>query len=253
MYRLSVSLDSPAKNLALDEALLDWAEMQPGGVELVRLWEPDVPFVVVGRSSRLEEEVDLAACQQQGVSVFRRSSGGAAIVTGPGCLMYAVILSYHQRPELRPIDQAHSAVLDRMLKAVRPLVPNVACAGTSDLILQTSPAGQTSPTCKNRGWKFSGNSMRAKRNHFLYHGTLLCNFDLSLITTCLRTPPRQPEYREQRSHDQFVVNLSVPIETLREAIFKSWEAHDFLTDWPREQTFKLATTRYLQESWTRLL
>jgi len=247
MYRLGVSLDSPAKNLALDEALLDWAELQPGGVEIVRLWEPDVPFVVVGRSSRLEQEVDLAACQQRGIPALRRSSGGAAIVTGPGCLMYAVVLSYHRRPELRPINQAHSGVLDRMLKALRPLVPNIDFSGTSDLVLQPSLTG------KHPGWKFSGNSMRAKRNHFLYHGTLLSNFDLSLITTCLRTPPRQPEYRQQRSHDQFVVNLSVPIETLREAIFEAWEADDFLTDWPREQTLKLATTRYLQESWTRIL
>ena len=47
-------------------------------------------MVVVGRSSRLDEEVHLDACRAAGVPVLRRPSGGAAIVSGPGCLMYAL-------------------------------------------------------------------------------------------------------------------------------------------------------------------
>ncbi len=35
-----------------------------------------------------------------GIPVLRRASGGAAIVIGPGCLMYALVLSYELRPSL---------------------------------------------------------------------------------------------------------------------------------------------------------
>jgi len=55
--------------------------------------------------------------------------------------------------------------------------------------------------------KFSGNSSRVKRGHLLYHGTLLYDFPLGLISDCLRTPPRQPHYRERRSHGEFVNNI----------------------------------------------
>ncbi len=89
------------------------AEEGAGG-EVLRLWEPAATMVVLGSSSRLETEVRLAACQNDHVPVLRRSSGGAAIVTGPGCLMYAVVLDLRLRPDLRAIDRAHRYVLNAM-------------------------------------------------------------------------------------------------------------------------------------------
>jgi hypothetical protein len=96
MQLLSLTLPTPAENVALDEALLD--EAQAGAAEageVLRLWEAPRPFVVIGRSSRIAEEVNLAAASAW--TVIRRCSGGAAVVAGPGCLMYAVVLSYERR------------------------------------------------------------------------------------------------------------------------------------------------------------
>src|SRR5262245_47391055 len=107
MDRLELTLATPADNVALDEALLDWAEDDGLEWEFLRIWESQTPIVVVGRSSRIEQEVNLATCHERGIPVLRRSSGGAAIVTGPGCLMFAVVLSYQSRPELRDIRRAH--------------------------------------------------------------------------------------------------------------------------------------------------
>lgn len=96
-------LPTPAENLAFDEALLEWAEENVPDGEFLRLWESPTPMVVVGRSSRVAKEVNEAFCRQENIPILRRSSGGAAIVTGPGCLMYAVVLSYTKRPELKDI------------------------------------------------------------------------------------------------------------------------------------------------------
>ena len=98
MKLLILSLESPAANLALDEALLEQAEAGAGPSEVLRLWEPTDPCVVVGRSSRVAVEVKQEACRQAGIPVLRRCSGGAAVVTGPGCLMYSVVLSYRDHP-----------------------------------------------------------------------------------------------------------------------------------------------------------
>jgi lipoate-protein ligase A len=235
MRLLDLTLPTPAENFALDEALLDQAELAGKPTETLRLWEPGEPMVVVGRASRIGAEVHREACRERGIPILRRSSGGAAIVTGPGCLMYAVVLSYALRPTLRATDHAHRFVLGTIASALRPLVPEVACRGISDMAVGPR--------------KFSGNSMRCKRDHFLYHGTLLYDFPLELIDACLRMPPRQPQYRAGRAHGTFVTNLPVGVARIRRALVAAWDAHDPLTDWPRKTTARLVAETYGRPEW----
>ncbi len=110
MRSIDLTLTTPAENLALDEALLDWAEDENPEWEFVRVWESPQPIVVVGRSSRVNEEVHAQRCAELAIPILRRSSGGAAVVAGPGCLMYAVVLSYQSRPALRDITRARMGV-----------------------------------------------------------------------------------------------------------------------------------------------
>lgn len=244
MDRLELTLPTPAENVALDEALLDWAEEDGPEWEFLRLWESQTPIVVVGRSSRIEQEVNLATCHEREIPVLRRSSGGAAIVAGPGCLMFAVVLSYQSRPELRDIRRAHGEVLDRLAATLRPYVSpaDVVRAGTSDLTFVEKAAAAPAR-------KFSGNSLRAKRTHLLYHGTLLYDFDLALIATCLREPPRQPEYRQARRHGDFVTNLPLARETLIEAIDAAWPTKNTLANWPHKRVASLVTERFNRDDW----
>jgi lipoate---protein ligase len=216
---LDLTLPTPAENLALDEALLEQAESGDEPSAVLRLWESPEPMVVLGRSSRVADEVDEAQCQRLGLPVLRRASGGAAVVVGPGCLMYAAVLSYELHPQLQMINQAHCHALGILAAAVRRLVPEAICCGTSDLAVD--------------GRKFSGNSLRCKRTHLLYHGTLLYDFPLSLISDCLKTPPRQPEYRQGRRHEDFVTNLPVTADQLRQALIAEWQADTPLENWPR--------------------
>jgi lipoate-protein ligase A len=243
MLSVHVTLPTAAENIALDEALLDVAEEGAGDDELFRLWESPVPVVVTGRSSRISAEVDLPNCQSKGIEILRRSSGGAAIVAGPGCLMYAVVISHKSRPELLDITRAHRFVMKRIADAIRPLVEGlgaVQVVGTSDLAFDE---GKTAPR------KFSGNSLRVKRSHFLYHGTILYDFDLSLIAACLLTPPRQPEYRERRPHTNFVVNLPVGRQNLMDALTTAWPTSGKLRDVPMARVKKLVAGRFGQRAW----
>jgi lipoate-protein ligase A len=235
MRLLDLTLPSPAENLALDEALLETAEEAGRPTETLRLWEPPRPMAVIGRASRVEEEVRREECERRGIPVLRRTSGGAAIVAGPGCLMYAVVLSYELRPHLRLIDHAHQFVLGRLQSALRPLAPEVEFRGTCDLALN--------------GRKVSGNSMRARKSHLLYHGTVLYDFDLDLIEACLKTPPRQPDYRQGRSHREFVANLSATVAELRASLAAGWETSEVVVPWPEETTRRLAEERYSRKQW----
>jgi lipoate-protein ligase A len=239
MKLLDITLPDSASELAVEEALLDEAEGQSQGrpefPELFRLWEPAQTIAVCGRSSPLKTEINLEFCQRESVEVFRRCSGGQSIIAGPGCLMYAVLLDYRKRPELRPLDKAHQFVMRQMQSAIERTGITVQQQGTSDLTFQ------------NR--KFSGNSLRCKKNWLLYHGTILCDFDLSMISKCLGTPVRQPDYRRGRSHADFLIQLPIEIATLRTALTRQWQTHETLTDWPRERTESLKE-KYLSAAWT---
>lgn len=243
MHLLSLSLSDPAANLALDEALLEAAEAGEivGGV--LRLWEHPRHFVVLGRSSRAQEEVDLHACRRDGVAVLRRASGGATVVAGPGCLMYAVVVDASHDVRLPAIDAAHEFVLGRIAAALAPLAPGIQHSGTSDLTL---PGGGELP---GERVKVSGNALRCRRRAVLYHGTLLYDFDLSVIPRWLREPPRQPDYRRRRPHSAFVANLPTTRDALQQALIAGWNAQQPLTDWPSERVAELVAGRYAQPAW----
>lgn len=237
MLLLDISLPTAAENLALDEALLHSADEQIDAPELLRLWECPQYAAVLGRSGKVAEEVELAACNTAEVPILRRTSGGGTVLLGPGCLMYSLLLSYERRPNLRALDQAHHEVLSTLAVALNRLLPQLNCEprGTSDLV-----SGRR---------KFSGNSLRCKRNFLLYHGTLLYDFELRRIEELLKPPPRQPEYREQRRHCDFVMNLAQQPKPLRAALVNAWQVNDMATSWPQPLTQQLLESRYLRAEW----
>ena len=73
------------------------------------------------------------------------------------------------------------------------------------------------------GVKISGNAQQRKRTHFLHHGTLLCGFDLSLIAKYLNAPERQPEYRRDRPHAEFVTNLPATVAQVKRLLIAEWQ------------------------------
>ena len=239
MRHLTLTLDTPAENLALDEALLDTAESSeaPGGV--LRIWEPADYFVVLGRSSSAQVEVKLAACQRDRIPVLRRSSGGGTILAGPGCLMYAVVLDFETYPQLRKIDAAHQFVLQQLANRLTLDEGEVQLAGISDLAIRQSAL---------EPWrKFSGNALRLKRSHLIYHGTLLYDFDLPRILRYLASPARTPEYRHRRPHDEFVTNFPATRDVLVKQLLTAWRAESVLSAWPQVRTANLVHSKYTDD------
>ena len=242
---------SPAQHLAAEELLL---KDLPNG-ETLRIWEASETVVIVGRSSRIEAEVDLARCEKLEVPVLRRCSGGCAIVAGPGCLMYTVVLDLQLRPELRIIDQAHDYVLQRLVTALssvcnNPNAGSVARQGLSDLVVvregtSTRTAGEDLPSHR----KFSGNSLRITRDALLYHGTILYDFPVALISELLRQPPREPAYRNRRLHEHFVTNIHVEREPIISCLENAWETIKATTAPSTQSIDALVAEKYALDEW----
>ena len=189
------TFDSPEENLAFDDMLLAEAE------ETIRFWESSTPFLVLGRSGRADQEVNLAACEADGIPVLRRSSGGGTILQAPGCLNFALILSIETRPHLANVSASYCAILPAIIRALQ--VPGLAVE-MSDITLY--------------GKKVSGNAQRRSGGWLLHHGTLLHKLDISTVERLIAEPKRRPVHRAGRTHREFLTTIPITGEEMKQRL-----------------------------------
>lgn len=233
MKFLDLTMPTPAENLACDEALLDFCE-ETDAPEVLRVWEPADYFVVVGYSNKISIEVNRENCGAKTVPIFRRCSGGGAVVQGPGCLNYSLVLNFAENASLQTITQANRFIMERHRELFQLLLGNTVCVeGHTDLALD--------------GLKFSGNAQRRKKSFLLFHGTFLLDFDLPMIEQLLRMPSKQPSYRENRSHKNFLINLHRPATVLKTLLRQAWKASDKLETIP--EASRSLVEKYQSDDW----
>jgi lipoate---protein ligase len=229
------TFDTPQENLACDEALLDWCEESFNG-EILRFWQPRQHFVVLGYSNKARAEVNLDSCRELGFPILRRCSGGGTVLQGPGCLNYALILQIKSGSSFSGITEANAFIMNRHRNALNPLLNGkVLIQGYTDLSLG--------------GLKFSGNSQRRKRRCLLFHGSFLLDLDRDLIQRVLPMPSKQPAYRANRSHTDFLTNLRIEPAKIQNALRKAWTADDPLEEFPKDGIEHLAENKYATNEW----
>ncbi|CAN5386319.1 biotin/lipoate A/B protein ligase family protein [soil metagenome] len=232
---IDLNLDTLAENLALDELLPALADEEDAGPTL-RLWEWPEYAVVLGAGCRVEDDVDVDRCERDGIAIRRRSSGGGTVLLGPGCICSSLILPFVADPALRGVRSSYAWILQKVGAALKRLNPGIHLADVSDLAIG--------------GRKFSGCSQQRKREHLLHHGSVLFNFDIARISRYLKLPPRRPEYRESRSHEQFLTNLGGSAEQIAGGLQAEWNATLAVLALPLERAVLLAREKYETKEWT---
>jgi lipoate-protein ligase A len=251
------------QNLACDEALLEACNAGETG-EVLRFWESPDSFVVVGYGQSIGREVDSAACRERGIPILRRSSGGGTVLQGPGCLNYSLILRIRKHDGCRTITstndfimQRHRAVMARLAASLNPApalpetLPRVAAAGSKagePIVSLIEIQGVTDLTW--RGRKFSGNAQRRRQHALLFHGTFLLHLDLTLVDALLPHPSRQPGYRQNRRHSDFLTNLPVSAKAVKTALIQAWAATDGTAELPTAAMERLIAEQYGNPAWT---
>jgi len=235
MQYLDLTYPSPEENLACDEALLQICE-DGLNEDIIRFWEPHQHFVVLGLSGKIRSEVYPEPCKQKRIPILRRASGGGTVLQGPGCLNYSLILRILPSSPFASIRDTYATVMTSHREAIEALLETpVDIQGISDLALE--------------GLKFSGNSQRRKRRSILFHGTFLLSLDLSIIEEILPLPERQPDYRRNRTHSDFLTNIRQPAARIKEILKKKWGAHKTFRDIPDNHIRNLVQEKYSAEEW----
>ena len=233
MILLDTNVTAPEENLALDEALL--YEAESGGAEYLRFWESPAYFVVLGAGCPVNDDVETHQCHRRGIPILRRCSGGGTVVQGPGCVNYTFILDRERRPGLETIASTNDTVLTSIVSAL------------SNQGISTQQEGVCDLACN--GVKISGNAQRRRKRFILFHGTLLHNFELSLISALLRQPGRQPEYRANRDHAAFVRNARIGVEEFRQSLAALWNVTAVSNQGPQQAVRQLVADKYAKPEW----
>jgi len=237
MKYIELTFTDPARNLACDQALLEACE-QTEVDDILRIWEPQSYFVVLGYSNKFAAEVNSKGCAERGIPVLRRFSGGGAVLQGPGCLNYALIIRNERSGIYGDVSDSYKRVLQRHQRLCAGLISEaVTIEGICDLAAE--------------GRKISGNAQHRKQHYSLVHGSFLLNLDLGLIETCLPMPSCQPGYRQSRTHQSFVRNISVDSGSVREGLKREWKVDSDLEEIPYKRIDELVCKRYSRPDWNQ--
>lgn len=157
----------------------------------VRVYRLGGTVVVLGSGSRPDIEIDLDACRDDNVPVLRRRGGGCAVVLDPGNVIVSAVITNAPFGHHRRHFDLLTAWLIQGLNEVG--VVGLCQAGICDLAMGDRKVG--------------GACLHRNRDLLYYSASLLITPDLSRVMRYLKHPPREPQYRAGRSHEEFMGRL----------------------------------------------
>jgi lipoate-protein ligase A len=151
--------------------------------------------IVHGPSCYVENEIDVQRCRQDGVPIYARRGGGGTVVLSQG--MIVIVVVGHKTSSPGGIKDLFSSVHRPLISILASMgIDTVREQGISDLAID--------------GKKILGSSLYIPRKSeaFCYQSVLMVYSNPLLIPRYLKHPPREPDYRQGRSHEDFCTTLS---------------------------------------------
>ena len=169
------------------------------------LLRPSTPYICIGYHQDVEQEVDIAYCQEHGIPIFRREVGGGAVYLDGQQLFFQLIL-----PRAHPLagqtkERFYQQLLDPVVQAYKALGIDCRYKPVNDVITTA-------------GRKISGTGAAEIADHVILVGNLIADFNYDMMTRILRVPDEK--YRD-KVHKSMMENLS----TIRRELgaVPSWE------------------------------
>ena len=183
-----------ASNMALDEALLVMHEAGATPPTL-RVYGWCQPTLSLGYAQNTQQEVDLSACQAQGVAVIRRPTGGRAVLHDQE-VTYSVVMPLMLADGLQTITAHYRRIGMALAAALQALGLPVQLARSQ---VRTAPTrAPASPACfaalsryelSVAGKKMVGSAQKRAKRALLQHGSIPLWMDRHRLFQCLRVPP----------------------------------------------------------------
>jgi len=217
-----------ASNMAIDSALLDEVEQSTKPRTIVRLYRWKRPTISLGRNQKVDAAVDMSFCQEHGVDIVHRPTGGRAVLhedeltycvasNDSVCFGDTIYANY------KSVSEALCVGFNRLgVPAV--LAPDTrrapASANGADLPCFISPS-RYELTVKGR--KIVGSAQRRLRRSFLQHGSMPIQCDREKLARATRMSDSSILYDEMAGIAEFLAERP-SIEDLMEALISGFRS-----------------------------
>ena len=176
--------------LRLEEALV---RHEPGNWCLITALPPQQPTVVVGLGGKPERLLDASELKKRPVPVVRRFTGGGTVVVNGGVVVTSLIV-------------------DKGCEACAPF-PRDIMKWTEDIyrkafadLIDSDQFALRDHDYVFQDRKVGGNAQSIVKDKWIHHTSFLWDFD-DADMRYLTLPEKRPEYRGDRSHDDFLAKL----------------------------------------------
>ncbi len=236
--------------LPVAEALAYTEALSLEGVEETTafIWKSSETTAALGISQKAEIELNMKNIQANNIPVVRRQSGGGAVILGSGTLCFEVIA---------PITNttADLNIKESFQEYTAPLVNLLNSRG---IPAQMSGVSDISVSINDESKKVAGCAQLRKKRALVVHASILVDIDKTLLENYLQFPSDVPDYRNNRTHTDFCLNLSelapnltteiIELELLAEFTRLGWK---IIKDKPTFNTLatQLLEKKYSQNSW----
>lgn len=180
----------PVQRLPFYLAMEEWAARSLGDVpdDIFFMWQV-APTVIFGRNQRIESELDLDYCRDNGIQFYRRKSGGGCVFADMNNIMFSYITS---ADDVVTTFSRYTGLVVRFLKS---LGLDADDTSRNDVLIE--------------GRKVSGNAFYHLPGRCIAHGTMLYDADFTHLNNAL-TPSRS------KMESKGVKSVASRITTIRE-------------------------------------
>jgi len=216
----------------------------PWGERVMMIWQAD-KCVMIGNNQIAEAEVDMGYARENGIQVVRRSSGGGAIYTDLGTLLFTMIQPH--TTGRYPLDLAKEEVAAPVVDALIKMGVPAALEGRNDMLVD--------------GKKVSGLAQYVRHGRVCTHGSLLYNADLEMLARVLSVDDEKISSKALKSVRSRVANLKGYMsrdfsalefrEQLKHHLFSCRDVRELELEWhDLGEVDQIYLEKYGNPSWT---
>lgn len=256
---------SPAFNMALDDALLNWhsKELIPPVIRFYG-WKP--PALSIGYFQKTKNKINLEAVKQYGYGMVRRPTGGRAVLHDDE-LTYSVIVSEKHPDMPGSVTEAYRVISEGLLRGFQALgihaefaLPDKQAAETGSAVCFEEPSWYELIA---EGRKAAGSAQTRQKGVILQHGSIPISVDENKLFDLFIYPSNRARERAQRSFGSKAAAINqlrsepVSLKEVKRVFLNGFEeALDVeflpytLTAEQLRDVRELAKTRYENDDWT---
>lgn len=156
------------------------------------VWIPDETCIVLGRSNNPNESLYLDNIINDMIPVYKRPSGGETVLLSNKMLVLSIVIKQTDFKSGKLHFQDYSTKIISALDSLG--IKDLGYKGISDITI--------------KDLKILGSAIYQNKFIVFYHAVLNVSESTALIEKYIKHPKREPDYRKNRNHKDFVTSIA---------------------------------------------